>query len=638
MTTCKICLFATLAISLNGLAAATTVSPSGLGAIRVKGYVGDRLDLMLKNHLAATDTDYITAPFREKTERRGWWQTEFWGKYMHAAVPFRAYARDSRLDANIEKGVDAILASQESSGYIGNYPEDLRCGEGWDVWGMKYTMLGLLHYYDGAPSSEKGRRALAAACRVCDYLIAELGPNGRRGKRLYQTGNWCGFASSSVLEPVVWLYNRTNEKRYLDFASYLVADMTEKEDGPRLLDLAVKGISVADRNGYGNVPEKGTQYVMKRNRRKAYEMMSCYQGLVEYALVTGRKDLLDAARMTGEQIVRDEINVAGGSASSEAWFHGSLKQHLPYTRLQETCVVTTWMRFCETLLRVTNDPKWADELEKSFYNIYLASLNRTADEFAAYTPLNGSRYRGHHHCYMHTNCCNANGPRGFLAFLRALIRGVDDTVYMNFYTSGSASVVLPKTGETVSFESYSPYPKTGYVRLLNHTEKANSFVLALRIPSWSERTRVRVNGQAIASPVKAGSYCRIDREWTIGDIVEIDFDMRARIHHLDHALAFTRGPIALARDTRFGDGPIDEVFRGNWKSQTNAPDFEPTRCPNEEMWMAFTASLPIGSHHENPEGATRSTVRFCDYASAADLWEPSNASRVWFPCEYGPEE
>ena len=619
------------------VSAAATFVPAPYGDVTLKGPMGDRLELMLKNHVLATDTTYITAPFLEKTERRGWWQTEFWGKYMHAAMPFWTYTQSPALRANIDAGLANILASQEASGYIGNYPDDLRCGEGWDVWGMKYTMMGLMHYYDGDPSSENGKKALAAARRVCDYVIAQLGPNGARGKRLYQTGNWCGFASSSILEPVVWLYNRTKDQRYLDFATYLVDDMTKAEDGPRLLDLALKDISVADRNGYGNKPDANGGYPMKRNRWKAYEMMSCYQGLIEYSEVTGRQDLLDAAIATCNQIIRDEINLAGGSASSEAWFHGAERQHLPYTRLQETCVVTTWMRFVEKLLAVTGDPKYADELEKAFYNIYLASLNRTGDEFAAYTPLNGYRSRGHHHCYMHTNCCNANGPRGFLAFIRALCGTDGDRVVMNFYASGKQKVHLDKANKDVIFESYALYPRTGYVRLTNHTVEKGPFTLALRIPAWSANTSIRVNGQKI-SGVKPGSYCEIAREWTIGDVVDIDFDMALKTHRIGHHIAFTRGPIALARDTRFNDGPIDEVFRRSALQSDYGSRFIPVRSPSEDIWMTFSATLPVGSHHEHPEGENWPEIRFCDYASAANLWEPGNACRVWFPIEWEPSE
>ena len=603
-----------------------------MGEVRLKGPMGERLDRMLKNHVVATDTEYITAPFLEKTERHGWWQTEFWGKYMHAAVPLWTYSGNAELKSKIDAGLATILASQEPSGYIGNYPDELRCGEGWDVWGMKYTMLGLMHYFDGTGD----RKALDACVKVCDYLIGQLGPEGKRGYPLYKSGNWAGYASSSVLEPVVWLYRRTKEQRFLDFATFLVKGMTEAEDGPRLVDLALKGISVADRNGYGLQPDKNGGYVMKRNRSKAYEMMSCYQGLIEYYEVTGKEDLLKAAIATVDQIIRDEINLAGGSACSESWFHGAKKQHRPHVHLQETCVVTTWMRLAEKLLTVTGDPRYADELEKTFYNIYLASMNRDATEFAAYTPLSGYRYRGHHHCYMHTNCCNANGPRGFVAFLRAFFQANGTKAIMNFYASGKQQIKLPANGEKVIFETYTQYPKKGFVRMVNHTAKQIPFTLSLRIPAWCKTASVKVNGKAVEQPPKPGAYCDIARTWTIGDVVEVNFDMTVRVHELDHYIAFTYGPILLARDTRFHDGPIDEVFRRGQVTKNSPPQFLlAVRSPSDDIWMTFSATMPLGSHHENPEGYNWPEIRFCDYASAGNLWEPGNAYRTWFPVEYG---
>ena len=273
-----------------------------IGSVRLKGHLGERLDSMIARHVCGADVDYITAPFMEKTETKGWWQTEFWGKWMHSAVPYLGYCGSEKLRVSLDRGIDRMLAAQEPNGYVGNYPDELRCGEGWDVWGMKYTMMGLLHYYDlGGPSScsaadarervppERARSALEACKRLCDYVIGEIGPGGKRGRELWQTGNWSGYASSSILEPVVWLYRRTNEKKYLDFATYIVKGMTEPESGPRLLDLALKGVSVADRNGYGNKPESHGGYVMKHNRWKAYEMMSCYQGILDYVEVKRKR-------------------------------------------------------------------------------------------------------------------------------------------------------------------------------------------------------------------------------------------------------------------------------------------------------------------------------------------------------------
>ena len=66
-----------------------------IGDVRLKGYLGKRLDAMIANHVAGQDVDYITAPFMEKTETKGWWQTEFWGKWMHSAVPYAKWELES---------------------------------------------------------------------------------------------------------------------------------------------------------------------------------------------------------------------------------------------------------------------------------------------------------------------------------------------------------------------------------------------------------------------------------------------------------------------------------------------------------------------------------------------------------------
>ena len=79
------------------LATITVASSADAGNVRRKGYLGERLDAMVERHVAACDVDYITAPFMEKTETKGWWQTEFWGKWMHSAVPYLRYAGNWEL-------------------------------------------------------------------------------------------------------------------------------------------------------------------------------------------------------------------------------------------------------------------------------------------------------------------------------------------------------------------------------------------------------------------------------------------------------------------------------------------------------------------------------------------------------------
>ncbi len=411
--------------------------------------------------------------------------------------------------------------------------------------------------------------------------------------------------------------------------------MSEPEKGPRLVDLALKGVSVADRNDADYDKTAPWAYVCKYGRGKAYEMMSCYQGMLDYVEeLRKKKDAADpeaarlyrAALLTAEDIIKEEINIAGGCASSEAWFHGASKQHLPYLRLQETCVTTTWMRFCEKFLSMTDDPKWADQIERSFYNAYLGALSMDGSEFAGYTPLSGNRYHGQHHCFMHTDCCTANGPRGFLVFLREFCRNDGKTATFNFYASAHVK----------GFDMYSLYPRENWARIVSHT--TGPLTVRLRIPSWSAKTVVKVNGE-VQPDVKPGTYCTISREWALGDIVEVAFDMPVVAHTLEHNIAFTRGPILLARDSRFADGDLTEPIRRRVFTDGQSVEvFTPVRTPSDDFWVTFSATLPIGSHHENPEGKLPETVTFCDFASAGNTWHRDNYYRTWFPIEWGQFE
>ncbi len=382
-------------------------------------------------------------------------------------------------------------------------------------------------------------------------------------------------------------------------------------------------------------------------------MMSCYQGYLDYYEATGDEKVFLAAFNSANDIITNELNLAGSGAVREYWYKGRSKQHLPYMKNQETCVTTTWMRLLEKLLALTGDPKYADEIERSFYNAYLGALNSDCSFFSTYTPLGGYRWGGQNHCFMFTNCCNANGPRGFLVFLESLLRAKGDAAIVSLYNSAKLSVALPSTGRRVDFDMFTLYPKEGDVKIWNRTKGENEFSLKLRIPAWSEKTTVKVNGKPVPETPVAGSYLDLRRKWSEGDLVEIRFDMTVRPHIADHAIAFTSGPILLARDNRFNDGDVAEVVRYDVvDANHNTPWLEGTeratpplkygfrveRTLDPAIWMSWSCDLPLGCHGENADGRRFTTVRFCDYASAGNQWSPLNYYRTWLPVEYMPWE
>ncbi|MBP5285672.1 MAG: glycoside hydrolase family 127 protein [Kiritimatiellae bacterium] len=596
-----------------------------ISGIRLQGYVADRMADCIENHVIATDPLYFTSIFHSRGESN-WWQSEFWGKYMHSAVPFWAYTGDARLKAKIDASVADIISTQDEEGYIGNYLPERRYGSNcWDVWGTKYTLLGLIHYYDETGDG----KALEAAKRLADYLAGTFGP-GRR--ELRKSGAFLGMPSCSVLEPVVWLYRRTGEDRYLDFAKY-IRDELDAEDGARL-------VRDADVPVFGRVTDGGG---WMGSSLKAYEMMSCYQGLLELYDETGESALFEAALKTARSIAETEINIVGGATSGEHWYDGANRQTDVYNRQNETCVITTWMRLCAKLLQETKDPYWADQIEKSFYNIYLATMNRDGSEFSQYCPLAGTRARGEDHCRMHTNCCNANGPRGFLTFLRTYLAEDGDTLRLNHYTSALVEGKIASTGKKAAFRIYTLYPQDGWLEARYMGDEPMELALELRHPGWCPQMDIHVSGEEVQSfpnPDGKASYHRIARVWKPGDILDFTMQMPAVAHFRNDSVAFTRGPVALARDLRFGDGDIGEIVRPEFARAGSlsaaegtgafSVDFDRVRA-KDGFWMNFTATLPTGSHSESTRDWLPETVRFCDFASAGNTWSGDSAYRVWLP-------
>lgn len=603
-----------LAVCVTGEAMSAIVEAE-YGDVRLKGPYGDRLVQLVEKQVVATDVKYLTDAFTQRTERNKKWQTEFWGKFMLSAEPYCRLFEDAALREKIERGVAAVMATQDPDGYIGNYPKDLRCNEGWDVWGMKFTLLGLLQHYDATGAG----KSLDAAKRLGDFMIRNLGPDAPR--TIGQTGWFAGMPSCSALEAIVRLYRASGEKRYLDFAGFIVAEMekyaellSQKDVPPYLRD--------------GEKPRES-----KRSRLKAYEFLNCYQGMLEYYEVTGDRRCYEAALASASGVARDELNLSGGLSSGERWYHGAEKQPLDYTGPQETCVVTTWMRLCQKLLKLTGDPVWADRLETSFYNAYQAAMNEDCSQIASYVPLNGTRYRAHEQCRLHACCCVANCPRGYLSVLKSLFTAEENTAYLNLYVSGSARVKLPKSGRFVKFDTYTYYPLKREVCLENRATEAADFTLALRIPAWSRATEVKLNGEPLPTP-EAGGYLRLNRRWEPGDRVELAFDLASRAHRVDGSVAFTRGPIALVRDTRFRDGDIGAaICHEEFEKADYCPAFTPVRRTDKSIRMEFVAFLRLAPvmHGENPDDNFPEAVRFCDFASGAGSWSRENACRMWLP-------
>jgi uncharacterized protein len=245
-------------------------------------------------------------------------------------------------------------------------------------------------------------------------------------------------------------------------------------------------------------------------------------------------------------------------------------------------------------------------------------------QIAKYSPLEGMRHEGEEQCGMHINCCNANGPRAFALLPKLALMTAKNEILINLYSQSSSTVQLnPKNKVTIL--QTTTYPEADQIEINLQPEKPENFTLALRIPAWSNQNSVLVNGIPVDG-VQPGTYFRINREWKKDDKVVLKLDLTGRLITFNGFQAIMRGPVLLARDSRFGDGFVDEA--AVIQNKENRVELVAAGKKPDHVWMSFTAPLVLGTDLEG-EGRNAKQIHFCDFASAGNTWTYESRYRVW---------
>lgn len=582
---------------------------------KLGGPLGRKLDASYQNRIMAQDVDRLIAPFRNRIENQ-LWQSEFWGKWFTSAVQAYRYHPEPELKAVLDKAVSGLINTQTPDGYIGNYSEESRLSQ-WDIWGQKYCLLGLLAYYD----LTQDQKSLKVAVKLTDQLIKKL---ANKKVLIVETGNYKGMPASSVLEPITQLYVRTNDKRYLEFAEEIVRQW-ELSVGPQLVSKS--GIDVGSRF----IPFPLVEEWVKQGQ-KAYEMMSCYEGLLELYRITGKENYKTAVEKTWQNILDTEIYITGSGSASECWYHGKEKQQPVTMHSQETCVTVTWIKLSQQLLRLTGDPKYADAIEKSYYNALLGSMKTDGSTWGMYSPIMGIRSEGTNQCDMGLNCCVASGPRGLFTLPLTSVMASKDGISVNFFNEGSYQIITPAS-QVAELIQETDYPVSGKIKMHLNLKNQEQFAISIRIPAWSRQTRLIVNDQTVSTP-QAGKYASIARKWKVGDRVELELDMRTRVEKTSGQptyLAMQRGPIVLARDFRFNaEANVDETITPLLLADGTVATEPIQDIDKPDIWMSFKIPCLVGSWRIG-ENARPLNLTFCDYSSAGNTFSNASRYRIWFP-------
>ncbi len=549
-------------------------------------------------------------------QTNGGWRGEYWGKTMRGACVIYQYTKNEALYAQLEKAMIGLLDTQDELGRISSYTADseFQC---WDMWGRKYVLLGSLHFIDICKDEALKVRITDAMKAHLNYIISKIG----EGKmNISDTSNiWGSVNSCSILEPVMRLYNITKEQKYLDFAAYILDHFAV--DGVNMFDLAIEDKLLP------------YQYPVT----KAYEMMSCFEGALEYYRVTKDDTYLTAAVNYGRRIAESDVTIIGCCGCTHELFDNStLNQTLTtYSGImQETCVTVTWIKFCTHLLSLTGDSMFADEIEKAIYNALYGSVNTYERPengglpFDSYSPLRknvrakgigGMQKLGGAYFY---GCCACIGSIALGLVPQISLMSKEDGFVQNLFVPGSVSAKTP-AGNDISVHCNTLYPTASRVELTVGLAKAETFDYMIRIPAYSKTTFVTVNGEAISVNTEKG-FLHINREWKNGDTVVLHFDFSLHVIHASehpadenakYHVAFTVGPIVLARDARISDDVGEAISLDESKLRLTPASFADfgTLCQYE---------LSVNESE---------TIRLIDYQSAGKTWNKKSEMECWIP-------
>lgn len=596
------------ALAPDNLKARDKLWLSASGTVQLSGWIGDKLDRCLTNRVMKQKLSDVIEPFRKRNEIDGGWRSEFWGKWFTSALLCYQYRPTPNYRELIDEAVRQLLATQDSSGYIGTCDSDHQL-QGLEVWGRKYVMLGLIGYYDLTQNLD----ALSAAKREADFLMTQVGP-GKANIADSCLGVLKGLSSSAVLGPLVLLFERTGEDKYLRFAQYIVGQWSKPSkyapDGMRLIEGVLSGVPLR-----------------KIDSPKGYEMISCFQGVCELYRATGEKRYLDAALMFGEAIRSTELMVNGSCTNQELWCNGALIQTSTIEQPQETCVTAAWLRYCCQLLCMTGDSKWADEMEVTLYNALAGAMMPEGDWWAYFSPIIGQRVPSNTQFQINLSCCVTSGPRALMLTPRWAVMNSSSGPVVNFYASGTANIKLAG-GSTVQLTQHTDYPVSGNISIQVDSSIKQRFTIQLRIPAWSRNTRLAVNGDTVTCT--PGTYASLDRTWAPGDMIELSLDLTARAISAPSGapeFAVMRGPVLLALDNRFVEPKeIDVHLRVDDALRVSAKE---RKVDREDIWMAFDVDFEVrrskfSAHPPLP-------LVMIDFASAGNQWSDVNLFRTWLP-------
>ena len=455
---------------------------------------------------------------------------------------------DKKLEAYCDSVIDIIGKAQEPDGYLytarTQNPADPHHWAGPKRWvkeeDLSHELYNLGHMVEGAVAYWQAtgkRKFLDIACRYADVACKEVGPN---------PGQMCVVPGHQIAEmAMARLYLATGEKRYLDFAKFL-------------LDYRGK-TQIKNDYSQSHKPVVEQDEAVGHAVRAAY----MYAGMADVAALTGDESYIKAIDNIWDNIVGKKLYITGGiGATSNGEAFGKNYELPNMSAYCETCAAIGNVYVNYRLFLLHGESKYYDVLERTLYNGLISGVSLDGGNFFYPNPLE-SMGQHQRQAWFGCACCPSNICR-FIPSLPGYVYAVKDhALYVNLFMSNT--VTQKVAGKSVTLSQKTNYPWDGDIEItIGKTALKEEMTLQIRIPGWvrgkvvpsdlytySDNKRlgytVSVNGNVVQAIDLERGYFSITRKWKKDDKIQIHFDMQPRIVRANNKVEADRGMVAVER-------------------------------------------------------------------------------------------
>ena len=447
-------------------------------------------------------------------------------KWMEAVAFVLQSGDRPQLHETLDKLIDDVLAAQEPSGYLNTYyvgeRAKLRFSEMYrshELYCLGHLLQAGIAYYRATGD----RKLLEGGIKYADYVLQTFGPE----KKPALTGH------PEFEMALVELYRTTGDRRYLDFVNYLFS-------GERLrLQLTDDQVTYL----FSGIP------FTSRTELEGHAVRALYacSGATDYYLETGDADYPETLERLWKDLVERKMYVTGGVGSYAQGESVGMAYDLPNERAYaESCAAIANFMWNWRMLAAKADASYTDVMEQALYNGINSGMSLSGTLYCYRNPLASRGDEEIRQPWYDTTCCPPNLERTFAAIPGYLYSTSPAGVYVNLYHASTLDWHL-EDGTGLHLVQRTKYPWDGDITLKVRPAKAATFTLYLRIPGWSSKATVTLDGKPAPGKPKPGEYFAIHREWNGESTAALQLDMTPHLVAANPLVREDYGKVAVQR-------------------------------------------------------------------------------------------